>query len=124
MKVYSVKFYKDKNGKEPLKEYLQELGSRTDKNSRINFNKIRDYIQTLSLYGTRAGELFVKHIDGEIWELRPLRNRILFFAYDGEQIILLSHFIKKTQKTPKREIEKAQNLMNEYRERGRNNENK
>lgn len=122
--MYSIRFYKDKNGREPLKEYLQELGSRTDKNSRINFNKIRDYIKTLSEYGTRAGEPYVKHIDGEIWELRPLRNRILFFAYDGEQIILLSHFIKKTQKTPKREIEKAQNLMTEYKERGKNNESK
>lgn len=121
--MYSIRFYKDKNGKEPLKEYLQELGSRTDKNSRINFNKIRDYIQTLSIYGTRTGEPFVKHLDGEIWELRPLRNRILFFAYDGEQIILLSHFIKKTQKTPKREIKKAQSLMNEYKERGKNDEN-
>lgn len=122
--MYSIKFYKDKNGKEPLKEYLQELGSRTDKNSRINFNKIRDYIKTLSEYGTRVGEPFIKHLSGEIWELRPLRNRILFFAYDGEQFILLSHFIKKTQKTPKREIEKAQSLMNEYKERGKNDENK
>lgn len=122
--MYSIRFYKDKNGREPLKEYLQELGNRADKNSRINFNKIRDYIKTLSEYGTRAGEPYVKHIDGEIWELRPLRNRILFFAYDGEQIILLSHFIKKTQKTPKKEIEKAQNLMTEYKERGKNNEKK
>lgn len=122
--MYSIKFYKDKNGKEPIKEYLQELGSRTDKNSRINFNKIRDYIKTLREYGTRAGEPFVKHINGEIWELRPLKNRILFFAYDGKQIILLSHFIKKTQKTPQREIDKAKSLMNEYKERGKNNESK
>lgn len=122
--MYSIKFYKDKNGKEPIKEYLQELGSRTDKNSRINFNKTRDYIKTLSEYGTRAGEPFVKHINGEIWELRPLKNRILFFAYDGKQIILLSHFIKKTQKTPQREIDKAKSLMNEYKERGKNNESK
>lgn len=122
--MYSVKFYKDKNGKEPLKEYLQELGSKTDKNSRVNFNKIRDYIKTLSIHGTRAGEPFVKHLSDEIWELRPLRNRILFFAYDGQQFILLSHFIKKTQKTPQREIEKAKNLMNDYVERSFNNENK
>jgi len=39
-KVYSVRFYKDKDGNEPLKEYLKELGAKTDKNSRINFNKI------------------------------------------------------------------------------------
>lgn len=122
--MYSVKFYKDKNGREPLKEYLQELGSRTDKNSRINFTKTRDYIKVLSEYGTRAGEPFVKHLNGEIWELRPLRNRIMFFAYDGKQFILLSHFIKKTQKTPRKEIEKAQSLINEYRERSKNDENK
>lgn len=108
--MYSVKFYKDKNGREPLKEYLQELGSRTDKNSRINFTKIRDYIKVLSEYGTRAGEPFVKHLSGEIWELRPLRNRIMFFAYDGKQFILLSHFIKKTQKTPRKEIGKLKVL--------------
>ncbi len=122
--MYSIRFYKDKDGREPLKEYLKELGAKTDKNSRINFNKIRDYIKILSEYGTRAGEPYVKHLDGEIWELRPLRNRILFFAYDGKQYILLSHFIKKTQKTPKREIEKAKNLINDYAERSKDDEDR
>lgn len=120
--MYNIFFYKDKSGREPLKEYLAELGSRTDKNSRINFNKIREYIGILAEYGTRAGEPFTKHLSGEIWELRPLRNRILFFAYDGKQFILLSHFIKKTQKTPKREIEKAESLLNDYMERSKNDE--
>lgn len=76
----------------------------------------------MSEYGTRAGEPFVKHLSDEIWELRPLRNRVLFFAYDGEQFILLSHFIKKTQKPPKHEIEKAKNLMRDYTERSKGNE--
>lgn len=120
--MYQIHFYKDKNGKEPVKEYLKKLGTKNDKNSRINFNKIRDYIKTLSEYGTRAGEPYIKHLSGEIWELRPLRNRILFFAYDGEKYILLSHFIKKTQKTPKKEIEKAKSLMNDYKERTMQNE--
>ena len=122
--MYSIRFYKDKDGKEPLKEYLKELASKSDKNSRINFNKIRDYIKILGEYVTRAGEPYVKHLDGEIWELRPLRNRILFFAYDGKQYILLSHFIKKTQKTPKREIEKAKNLINDYAERSKGDEDR
>ena len=122
--MYSVRFYKDKDGNEPLKEYIKELGAKTDKNSRINFSKIRDYIKILSEYGTRAGEPFVKHLSGDIWELRPLRNRMLFFGYDGQQFILLSHFIKKTQKTLKREIEKAECLMNDYIERSIDNESK
>jgi phage-related protein len=122
--MFSVRFYKDKDGNEPLKEYLRDLGSKTDKNSRINFNKIRDYIKILSEHGTRAGEPYVKHLSGDIWELRPLRNRILFFGYDGQQFILLTHFIKKTQKTPRKEIEKAQSLMSDFVERSNNNERK
>ena len=120
--LYKVEFYKDKDGKEPVKEYIIKLSEKNDKNSRINLNKIRDYVKILSEYGTRAGEPYVKHLDGEIWELRPLRNRILFFGYDGNRIILLSHFIKKTQKTPRREIDKAQRLMNNYTERSDENE--
>lgn len=122
--MYRVEFYKDKDGNEPVKEYISSLASKNDKDSRINLNKIRDYIKTLSEYGTRAGEPYVKHIDGEIWELRPLRNRILFFGYDGDKIILLSHFIKKTQKTPQREIDKAKRLMKDHKERSNGDEKK
>ncbi|MEE3499355.1 MAG: type II toxin-antitoxin system RelE/ParE family toxin [Ruminococcus bromii] len=120
--MYTIEFYKDKDGNEPVKEYISRLASKKDKDSRINLNKIRDYIKTLSEYGTRAGEPYVKHIEGEIWELRPLRNRILFFGYDGDKFILLSHFIKQTKKTPPREIDKAKRLMKDHIERSGNNE--
>lgn len=120
--MYSIKFYKDKNGKEPVKEYIESLGKRNDKDSRVNLNKISEYLKALSLYGKGLGEPYIKHLDGEIWELRPLRNRILFFGYDGEQFILLSHFIKKTQKTPPQEIKKAKKLMGDYKERSKENE--
>lgn len=96
---------------------MKKLRKRNDKNSRINLNKINDYIEALSKYGTYLGEPYIKHLDGEIWELRPLKNRIMFFGYDGKQFVLLSHFIKKTQKTPKREIDKAKRLMKDYLER-------
>lgn len=76
--MYQIFFYKDKNGKEPVLEYLRELSSKKDKNSRIKANKINDYIETLKQYGTRAGEPYIKHLDGDIWELRPIRDRILF----------------------------------------------
>lgn len=40
--LYEIYFYKDKNGKEPVKEYMAELASRKDKDSRITLNKIMD----------------------------------------------------------------------------------
>ena len=78
---------------------------------------IRDYIKALSEYGTMIGEPYIKHIDGEIWELRPLKNRFLYAYYKDNKFIVLHHFIKKTQKTPKHEIEQAKRNLKDYLER-------
>ena len=115
--VYKIKFYKDKNGNEPLKEYLYEMARKNDKDTRINLNKIRDYVKALSLYGKVLGEPYIKHLDGEIWELRPIRDRILFVAWHNGGFVLLHHFVKKTQKTPRREIEKAKREYKDMIER-------
>ena len=120
--MFEVNFYKDSNGKEPVKDYLVKLANRKDKDSRINLNKIRDYIKILKLYGTRAGEPFIKHIEGDIWELRPLKNRIFFVGWKGNKFILLHHFVKETQKTPKKEINQAKKNMIDFIERSKHNE--
>lgn len=109
--MYEIHFYRDKSGKEPVKEYLVGLAARKDKDSRIKLNKVMEYIKVLSEYGTRAGMPYIKHLDGDIWELRPLRDRILFTAWDGRGFILLHVFVKQTQKTPKREIEQASTAL-------------
>ena len=62
-------------------------------------------------------ENYVKHIDGDIWELRPIRNRILFAGIVGGRFVLLHHFVKKTQKTPVREIEQAKRELKDFIER-------
>lgn len=120
--MYEINFYQDKNGKEPVKEYLLDLSKKKDKDSRIKLTKIRDYIQILRCNGTRAGVPFVKHIEGDIWELRPLSNRIFFFGWNGKTFILLHCFTKKTQKTPKKEIEQAKRNMADFIERSKENE--
>lgn len=43
------------------------------------------------------GEPLVKYLGNKIWELRPLRHRILFFE-DSDCFVLLSHFVKETKK--------------------------
>ena len=120
--MYKIHFYRDKKGNEPVAEYIAELVERKDKESRIKRSKIRDYIKVLSEYGTRAGFPYMKHIEGEIWELRPLRDRIFFVAWHNGDYVLLHHFMKKTQKTPTREIEKAKRELADLVERGIRNE--
>ena len=115
--MHKIYFYRDKNGKEPVAEYIAELAQKKDKDSRIKLNKIRDYIKVLSEYGTQAGEPYIKHLDGEIWELRPLRDRILFVGWIQGSYVLLHQFVKKTQKTPAREIERARRELADLVER-------
>ena len=116
--MHKIHFYRDKNGNEPVAEYIEELARKKDKDSRIKLNKIRDYIKVLSDYGTQAGEPYIKHLDGDIWELRPLRDRILFVGWVNGGYVLLHHFMKKTQKTPAWEIEKAKRELADLIERG------
>ena len=119
--VHNIYFYKDKNGNEPVLEYMRELASKKGKDSRIKLNKINDYIELLSQHGTRAGEPYIKYLDAEIWELRPLRDRILFVARIDGSFVLLHHFMKKPQKTPKREIEQAKRELADLKARGLDN---
>ena len=111
-------FYADRHGHSPVLEDMQELGKNKGKDSRIKLNKINDYIQALSVYGTeQLTENYVKHLDGDIWELRPLRDRILFAGVVNGRYVLLHQFVKKTQKTPPREIEQAKRELADFKER-------
>ena len=120
--MHTIYFYKDKNGNEPVLDYMRELASQKSKDSRIKLNKLNDYIELFSQLGTRAGEPYIKHLEDEIWELRPLRDKILFVAWLGGSFVLLHHFVKKTQKTPRREIEKAKRELKDLKERGLSDE--
>jgi phage-related protein len=42
-----------------------------------------------------------------LWELRPINDRVLFLVWYENSFIMLHHFVKKTRKTPVKEIEQA-----------------
>ena len=78
--MFEIEFYEDIHGSQPVKEVLIELRdkAKTSKDARIQYHKILAYIKSLQIYGTRIGEPQVKHIEGNLWELRPLSHRIFF----------------------------------------------
>ena len=65
-------------------------------------------------------ELFKKLEGSDIWEFRTLYNGICyrllaFWDTDANSLVFATHgFIKKTDKTPKKEIERAENIRKEY----------
>lgn len=120
--MHRILFYKTKSGETPVLDYIRKLESRSDKDGRIKLHKIQEYINVLRSYGVQAGEPYIKHLDGDIWELRPIRDRILFAAWIDNKFILLHHFLKQTQKTPKKEIDQAKRELADYAERSKKNE--
>ena len=64
-----------------------------------------------------------KHLSEGIFELRAQAgsdiSRVLYFFYVDQHIILTNGFIKKTQKTPPQEIERAKKYRADYLSRRR-----
>lgn len=66
----------------------------------------------------KLSEKHVKHLRGKLWEMR-LRGqqgivRAIYFAVKGRKLIVVRAFIKKTEKTPQREIELAEQRMDQF----------
>jgi phage-related protein len=82
---------------------------------RASFERIVGLVQTFGL--ERVREPYIKHIEGAIWEMR-LRGRdgiarALYVTATGRRVVILRVFAKKTQKTPRREIELARRRAEE-----------
>lgn len=117
--MYNLVFYEDRRGIVPIADYLDDLKEKgkTNKDARINRRKILAYMAALQECGTRLGEPFVKHIEDDLWELRPVRNRFFFCYWKDNSFVLVHYFIKKTQKTPKKEIDTAKRNWKDWLER-------
>ena len=76
----------------------------------------------------RLPKKFVKLIRDGLYELRTEYNsniyRVFFIFDDGAIVVLFNGFQKKTQKTPKSEIEKALKIKEEYYEYKRQHDNR
>ena len=119
--MYNIEFYEDSNGRSELWEFLESLRVKAATNKDLLKNpemldalQISLYIQLLEDNGTRLNENITKHLDDDIWELRPGNNRVLYFCFQNDTFVLLHQFRKKTQKTPKREIERAKAERDDY----------
>ena len=59
----------------------------------------------------RVGEPHVKHIEGRLWEMRMKGksgiSRALYVTASGQRVVILRVFVKKTEKTPRHEIDLA-----------------
>ena len=114
MAKFKVLFYQKADGSEPVKQFLNSL----DKKMRA---KMVRTIEALQNKGNDLREPYSKHLDDGIFELRAKVgtdiSRVLYFFFIGQRVIVTNGFIKKTQKTPKKEINLAKKYRNDFLQR-------
>jgi phage-related protein len=76
---------------------------------RASFERIAGMIMAHGL--ERMREPYVKHLEGKLWEMRLKGRdgiaRSLYVTAKGRRVVIVHSFVKKTQKTPRREINAA-----------------
>lgn len=97
-------FWRSETGSEPVREWLKKDLDKQDR------HEVGTAIKTIE-YGWPLGLPVCRHLDKGVWEVRidlPQNRiaRVLFCAHE-RQMVLLHGFIKKTQRTPRRDIELA-----------------
>lgn len=114
--MYTIEFYEKSNGESDVWRFLETLRVKasTNKDARIQYKQTALYIQLLQDNGTRLPENVTKHLGDGIWELRPGNNRVFYFYFENDTFVLLHQFRKKSQKTPRREIDKAKAERDDY----------
>ncbi len=109
-----IKFYKDSAGRVPVREFLDSLDIKMRQ-------KMLRSIQALQDMGISLRMPLSESLEDGIFELRAKVgtniSRVMYFFVIGNRAVLTHGFIKKTQKTPPREIERAKNIRDDYMKR-------
>ncbi|GAB4439013.1 MAG: type II toxin-antitoxin system RelE/ParE family toxin [Anaerolineae bacterium] len=113
----TINFYRTESGDCPLEEFLDSLPSK-------QAQKVTWVLRLIEELDLVPGQYFEKLVNTEdIWEVRVQFGgdifRLLGFFAGSSLLILTNGFAKKSQKTPRQEIDLATRRKNEYLSRQR-----
>lgn len=112
MQDFDIIFYQTADGACPVANYLKSI-----QDKKLYAKILRD-INLLKVSGNLLHEPYSKSLSHGLFELRTKQgsniSRIIYFFIIGNRIILTNGFIKKTNKTPKEELDKALKYKNDY----------
>ena len=102
--MFQIELYETADGKVPVADFINSLDTKTQ-------SKLHKAIDILMERGHEAREPLTKSFGEGLFELRALLSenniRLIFFFHAGGTIVITNGFIKKTNKTPRREISLA-----------------
>jgi phage-related protein len=97
------------NGKMPAKEFVEKLNFK----ERVRLEAL---LEQMAERGIIKNKQKFKHLQGKVWEFKSGQHRVLCFQ-EGRKWILTHGFQKKRDKTPRKEIRRAESIMEQHLER-------
>ena len=115
--MFHLEFYETEDGKRPVEEFMISL------ENKMRTKAIRE-LMLLREKGNSLREPFSKAMGDGIFELRVQQGkndtRIFYFFFIGAKVVLTNGFIKKTQRTPPEELQRAKRYKDDYEQRQKN----
>ena len=113
--MYTITNYVTESGRCPYDDFLKLI----DKQSPLRRTELETLIKLLKKHGKNINKYSanaIKYLSGDIWELRPKANRVLFFFFTEDKIIFLGgHKKSETKKSVQRCIAQCQERANRYK---------
>ena len=111
MSEWKVEFFKFPNDNSPVLDWFQSQEPKVKA-------KLARIFDLLEGEGISVGKPYVAPLEDKLYEIRIEQDtniyRILYFAYTDKRFILLHGFQKKTQKTPKKELDLSKERMKAF----------
>lgn len=108
VEIWGIELYESPRGTKPVKDFLDSL----EDSAR---DKVYASMELLKEFGVMLGPPHVKKLKGtRLWELRVIGEsnvRMFYVVKIGKKFLILHGFLKKSQKTPEKEIEIAEKRL-------------
>ena len=107
--IFSIEFYVAEDNSCPAEEWLESQPLKMQQKFAALFTVLGDV-------GKIFNEQKFKHLTGtsQLFEFKADQGRVLCFFFVGKRVILTHGFLKKSDKTPRGEIERAEKMKAEF----------
>jgi len=106
---FIINYWRNPSGKAPVEKYIDDIENKEER------AEILTTLKGIQEYGTEAVGVEFRQLEGKLWELKirthGSQHRIFYIVMKGNEMILLHAYLKKTPRTPLKEIETAMQRM-------------
>lgn len=107
---FHINYWRNPSGRAPVEEYIDKIDNKEER------AELLSALKGIQEYGTDAVGVEFRHIAGKLWEIKIRAHRVFYVVMEGNEMILLHAYLKKTRKAPAREIETAKQRMKQLME--------